>query len=167
MSIWFSVGFKTYLWAMNKSYSLPLAWWIFFFTSTLFMGLHMSTLHVFYPPWETRTSPLSSTISNNTHLLGLCQDCFVWPRLFRNYSIYIAEPNISILGCWVLLLNSLISFTSQFIKRPKSSKYSAFQTKDWWALKQGPFHVVFTFESSTETVVYFSFLSKKPSCWNN
>ena len=37
-------------------------------------GLHMSTPHIFYPPWEPRTSSLSSTIGNNTHLLGLFQD---------------------------------------------------------------------------------------------
>ena len=38
------------------------------------MGLHMSTSHVFYPPWEPRTSPLSSTVGNIiTPFLGLFQ----------------------------------------------------------------------------------------------
>ena len=38
------------------------------------MGLHMSTSHVFYPPCKPYTSSLSSTNSNNTHLLGLFPD---------------------------------------------------------------------------------------------
>ena len=75
VSLCLSVGFKISLLAMNQSYSLSLAWWAFSFTSASSMGLHMSTPHIFYPSWEPRTSPLSSTISNNTPLLDLFQDC--------------------------------------------------------------------------------------------
>ena len=74
MGLYLSMGFKTSAWAMNKFYSLPLAWWPFSFTSASSIGFHMSTPHIFYPPWEPHTSSLSSSIGNNTLLLGLFHD---------------------------------------------------------------------------------------------
>ena len=70
------VGFKTSSWVMNKSYLLPprLMSFFFFFFFASSMGLYVSTLHVFYPSWEPHTLSLSSTIGNNTPLLGLFQD---------------------------------------------------------------------------------------------
>ena len=74
VSLCLFVGFKISAWAMNKFYLLSLTLRVFHFTSALSMDLHVSTPHIFYPPWEPRTSSLSRTIGNNTHLLCLFQD---------------------------------------------------------------------------------------------
>ena len=47
---------------------------VFPFTSASFMGLHVSTPHVFYPLWEPHTSSLSGIIGNNIPLLAFFQD---------------------------------------------------------------------------------------------
>ena len=59
VNLCFFGDFKTFLWVMNKSYSLSIALWAFCFISALSMGFHMSIMHVFYP-WEPRTLSLPS-----------------------------------------------------------------------------------------------------------
>ena len=71
----------------------------FFSTSASSMGFHILTCMSFYPLWEPRTSPLSSSMGNNTFLLGFFQYrlCglygFVWcniqsPLQLRKWPIF-------------------------------------------------------------------------------
>ena len=49
------------------------------------MSLHVSTLHVFYPPWEPHTLSLSSIIGNNTLLLAFSKIIYgvLWAYLVQ------------------------------------------------------------------------------------
>ena len=91
VSICLCVGFKTFLWAMNKSYSLPLTLWVSFFILFFYL-LFLSTCHPWASrtpsmetcvnparpcPWESCILPLPGFISNIS-LLGLFLRSFVW-----------------------------------------------------------------------------------------
>ena len=94
VSLYLSVGFKTSLWGMNKSYSLPLP-----------NGLFTSSMH---HPWVSRTPSMGTTCQPRTHIHGNPTCLCPWEP--RTTSLFSTISNIPLLGflCpyWVRTMNT-------------------------------------------------------------
>ena len=82
VSLCLFVGFKTFLWAMNKSYSLPLP-----------NGLFTSSMH---HPWISRTPSMGTTCQPYTHIHGNPARLYPWKS--RTTPLFSTISNIPLLG---------------------------------------------------------------------
>ena len=98
VSLCLSVGFKTSLWAMNKSYTLPLALWAFHF--------------IMHHPWVSRTPSIGTTCQPRTHIYGNpTHTSMGTPHVYAHGNLaphHYLVP-LAIFLCWAFLFLSFFS----------------------------------------------------------